>query len=298
MEWHKIVGFYHVAKIGSFTKAAEATFITQSALTQQIKALEEELGCQLFERIGKRKLLLTPAGEKLLKFAETTLTKYDCLLENLNEFKRLKKGYLRIAAPFTTLYHLLPKTLEIYTKQFSWIELTLLDRPHAKIIELVRNGDIDFGITLESLVSNNFNKIRWKRVDPVLLTPRRHPLTEVEEVSMREIVKYPLILPPKGTEYSYRKRLEELFQLQNLNYRVIVESSNVELSALYVEHGLGISFATIDKDQLPALKQRKLEFISLSHYFEPGYIAVVFRKDKVISSLKEEFLNILLSSYL
>ena len=56
MEWQQIVGFHQVARQGSFTKAAEATFRTQSALSQQVKALEEELGCHLLERIGKRKL--------------------------------------------------------------------------------------------------------------------------------------------------------------------------------------------------------------------------------------------------
>jgi len=65
MEWQQIIGFYHVAKFGSFTRAAEATFRTQSALSQQIKALEEELECQLLERIGKKKIQLTPAGERL-----------------------------------------------------------------------------------------------------------------------------------------------------------------------------------------------------------------------------------------
>ena len=56
MEWQQILGFYHVAKLKSFTRAAEATYRTQSALTQQIKSLEAELDCQLFERVGKRKI--------------------------------------------------------------------------------------------------------------------------------------------------------------------------------------------------------------------------------------------------
>ena len=62
MEWQQIVGFYQVARQDSFTRAAEATFRTQSALSQQVKALEGELGCRLIERIGKRKLRLTEAG--------------------------------------------------------------------------------------------------------------------------------------------------------------------------------------------------------------------------------------------
>ncbi len=66
MEWQQILGFYHVAKLKSFTRAGEATYRTQSALTQQIKALEDELGCELLERI--RKLSLLPLGKDSLNF--------------------------------------------------------------------------------------------------------------------------------------------------------------------------------------------------------------------------------------
>lgn len=299
MEWNQISSFFHIAKLGSFTKASEAVFRTQPALTQQIKALEGELGYQLFERIGKRKLLLTPAGERFLDFSETVLMKYEILIEDLNELKGLQKGMLRVAAPYTTLYNLFPKALELYTQQFPLVELSLLDRSHTEIIELVKNGDVDFGITLESLVSNIFSKIRWKRVESVLLTQKGHPLAQAEQVTIEEIAKYPLILPPKSNEYSSRQKLEDFFRVQNLNFRVIMESSNIELSSLYVEIGLGISYATIDKDCLPKFKHRKLEFIPLAHYFEPEFIVVIFRKDredKVLNSYKGAFLNILFNS--
>ncbi len=69
MEWQQIIGFYHVAKLKSFTRAAEATYRTQSALTQQVKALEAEFDCELIERIDKRKIKLTPMGEKFFKFS-------------------------------------------------------------------------------------------------------------------------------------------------------------------------------------------------------------------------------------
>ena len=92
MEWNQIIGFYYVAKLGGFTKAAESTFKTQSALTHQVKALETELDCLLFERIGKRKIRLTPAGEKLYKFAEELIEKYNYFIEDLNELKGQRKG--------------------------------------------------------------------------------------------------------------------------------------------------------------------------------------------------------------
>jgi DNA-binding transcriptional LysR family regulator len=293
MEWQQVIGFYQTAKLGSFTKAAEATFRTQSALSQQIKALEEELDCHLFERIGKRKLRLTSAGERFFTFAESILENYDSLKEDLNELKGFQKGKLKIAAPFTTLYHLFPDVLKAYSAHFPQVELTILDRSQQSVIELVKSGDIDFGFTVESDVPGDLATLRWQKVETALMTPIGHPLAKGKPLTLRQIAKYPLILPPKDLRFTCRRMLEERFQKLGLDYQIVMESSNVELTSLYVEMGLGISFATVVKD-LPALKQRKLEFLPMDQLFKPDYIAVVMRKDKTLSSYKSSFINILL----
>jgi DNA-binding transcriptional LysR family regulator len=292
MEWQQVIGFYQTAKLGSFTKAAEATFRTQSALSQQIKALERELDCHLFERIGKRKLRLTSAGVRFLRFAESILESYDSLREDLNELKGFKKGRLRIAAPFTTLYHLFPEILKEYTERFPQVELTILDRSQQTVIELVKSGDIDFGLVLESEVPGDLTLIRWKRVETVLMIPPGHPLAEANRLTLKKLAKYPLILPPKDLRFSCRRMLEERFQKLGLDYQIVMESSNVELTSRYVEMGLGISFATVVMD-LPALKERKLEFLTMDQLFKPDYIAAVMRKDKTLASYKSSFINIL-----
>jgi DNA-binding transcriptional LysR family regulator len=291
MDWQQILGFYQVARLGSFTKAAEATFRTQPALSQQVKALEDELGCQLFERIGKRKLRLTDAGERLLQFSMMVLEKYEGLKDDLNEIIGLKKGRLRIAAPFTTLYHLIPGALPPYLEQFPNVELTLLDRSQQSVIALVKNGEIDFGLALESLVPKDLHAVRWQEVHTVLMVPLGHPLTRLKRVTLRQIAKYPLIFPPKT--HSGRRKLEEHFRKLGLACQIIMESSNVELSSVYVEMGLGISFATLVRD-LPHLKTRNLEFIPLNQYFKPDHLAVVMRRDKILAPFKKAFLNILL----
>ena len=293
MEWQQIIGFYHVAKLGSFTRAAEATFRTQSALTCQIKALEAELDCLLFERIGRRKILLTPAGEKLYSFAGMLLERHASLLEDLDETKGIKKGRLRIAAPFTTLYHLLPSLVKKYTKQFPWVELKVLDRSQQSVIHLVKDGDIDFGIILESLAPRELAAIRWKETSAALIVAKGHPLTKEKQVSMEDVVRYPLILPPEGAEFHGRRRLDELFSRLGLEYRVIMETSNVELSSVYSEIGLGVAFATIVK-KLPTARKRNIVFLPLTRYFKPEYIVVVMRRDNILSPFKRAFLDMLL----
>ena len=122
------------------------------------------------------------------------------------------------------------------------------------------------------------------------MTPIGHPLAKVKRVTLKQIGKYPLILPPKNIKY--RSNLEKRFQKLGIDHYIIMESSNVELSSLYVEMGLGISFATIVKD-LPELKKRGLAFFPMDHLFKPDYIVVVMRKDKTLISYKNAFVKIL-----
>jgi DNA-binding transcriptional LysR family regulator len=288
MEWQQLIGFYHIVKSGGFTKAAQITHRTQSALTQQIKKLEEELDCLVFERLGKRKIILTPAGEKLFSFTQKLLINYDVLIEEIENLKGLQKGRLSIAGPFTTLSQLLPPTIESFINEYPGVELSLFDRPQNQVLELVHEGEVDLGITLESLVPSNLEKVRWKKVETVMMTPMGHPLLDMEEISLDQISHYPLILPPKGS-VPYKK-LERYFEENGLTYRVAMESSNIELSAVYVEMGLGISFATIVSN-LPVFTQRNFKFISLGHYFDDDHLSLIFRKDKAFKSILTAFIN-------
>lgn len=294
MEWQQILSFYHVAKLGSFTKAAEATFRTQSAVSQQIQNLEKELDCQLLERIGRRKLRLTSAGEKFFDFSNCVLEKYNALSEELKEARDLQIGQLRMAASFTTLFHLFPSTLKKYIRSFPNVKLTILDRPQNDILDLIKKGDVEFGLVLESNVKSDLTAIRWKKVKTVVMTPIGHPLTREKRIKLRQIAQYPLILPPINLRY--RIILEKKFKDLDIEYHIILESSNVELSSRYVEMGLGISFATIVED-LPGLKNRALEFLPLDHIFKPDHIVIAMRKDKSLSPYKKAFIKILFEEF-
>jgi len=294
MEWQHIVGFHQVARQGSFTKAAEATFRSQSALSQQVKALEEELGCRLLERIGKRKLKLTEAGERFFRFTQSVLGSYDGLQEELQELQGTPTGELRLAAPFTTLYHLLREVLREYPRLFPQVRLAILDRSQPEVFDLVRQGDIDFGFALESATPRDLKARRWQEMEMVLMTPKNHPLTRLERVTIEDIARYPLILPPRGQRSPGRQTLEASFRQQNLDYRVVMESSNVELSSLYVELGLGVSFATVVKG-LPLPGQRSLAFLPISPGAVPDFLAVILRKDKIVNNFMEAFLDLLLA---
>ncbi|MGC8660707.1 MAG: LysR family transcriptional regulator, partial [Desulfomonilaceae bacterium] len=289
----QIIGFYQLVRLESFTKAAEATFRTQSALSQQLKALEEELGCLLIERIGNRKLRLTSKGEKFFRFAEEVLEKYESLTESLHDLQAIQRGTLSVAAPFTTLYHLFPEIFRKYIAQYPQVQLSILDRPQKAVIELVKSGGVDFGFVLESVAPSNLVSWRWKKVNTVLMVPSGHPLASLTPVNFEDVSRYPLILGARLTHETGHVDILQRLQSLCLSYSVVMESSNVDLSSVYVEMGLGVSFATI-VEGLPVLKKRKIEFLSLDHHFEPGRLVVVTRKSFVPTSYKKSFLELLL----
>ena len=295
MEWHQIVGFHHVAKTGSFTRAAAAAFRTQSALSQQIKALEDELGCLLFERIGRKKLRLTQCGAAFLEFAEEVLDRHALFRDHLNELKGLSGGPMTIAAPFTTLYHLFPQILREYLEQCPDVSLTILDRSQRTAVELVRNGEADFGFALETAIPGDLVALQWKKVETVIMAPKGHALAAERRVTLEQVAAHPLILPPKSPDHPHRLQLEALLLKRGIDCHVVMESSNVDLSSVYVEMGLGISFATIAAD-LPTLAKRQLEFISLSHYFSPDYLCIALRKNRSFTGYKRLFLDTLMGA--
>jgi DNA-binding transcriptional LysR family regulator len=101
-----------------------------------------------------------------------------------------------------------------------------------------------------------------------------------------------LIVPPRGVESGHRRLLEEQFRKLGLAFRIILESSNVELSARYVETGLGLAFATLARG-LPPERLRQVVFIPLSHYFKPDHLALVRRRDRELTPYKQAFINLL-----
>ena len=112
---------------------------------------------------------------------------YENLAGDLNELKGVQKGPLKVAAPYTTLYHLFPDKLKDYIERFPQVEITLLDRVQGRVVGLVRDAEVDFGLVLESVVPKDLAAIRWKRVETVLMVPQGHALGKLKRVTWKQL---------------------------------------------------------------------------------------------------------------
>lgn len=293
MEISPLISFFYAAQFKSISRASEVVCRSQPAVSQQIKALEEEVGCQLFNRIGKRKLVLTDAGKRLHELARKLLLEIDSALDDINSISGGNCGQIAITAPFTTCFQVLPALLKRFRDRFPNVTVSVYDRPQDRAIAMVRNGEADFAITLEPAVPKSFHAIVLKQVVPVLMVPSGHSLLNCKQITIPDIAGQKLILPPSRLRHPGRSLLESSAKKAGLTLNVALESSNVELSSRFVEMGIGISFATI-VEGTPMLKGRDIQFIPIDHLLPCGKIVVAMRGKDTAIGAKANFLETLM----
>lgn len=294
MEWQQLVGFHAVAKHGSFTRAAEVTFRTQSALSQQVKRLEEELDCKLFDRFGKQGFNLTVAGRSLFGFAESVLLREKQFLEELDEIKGSTAGSITMAAPLGVIHFFLAEPLCEYKVLHPKVDVCLKQSSPQACIDLVQSGEIDFCVTHGSTIPPCLKGIPWKRGEYVVMVPKGHELTKEKQVSLEMLTSYPLILPQKDAKFTARLKIDEKFNELGLSYRASLETTNILLNADFVSRGMGISFV-LSYDPIKELYGDVIDFIPMDHIFEPERISFAMRKDRWFTPAKLEFLDFILS---
>jgi len=237
MELHQLRGFLEVARTGSFTRAAEALYITQPALSLQVKALEASLGEPLLERQG-RTILLTPAGRILLRQAERIL---DLIAQTEQEFSDLRgivRGQLAIGTNDSYCLYLLPELVERYRDRFPGVELYLTNCCSTEVASLVAEGKVDFGLVTLPVPNRGVESkpLFWR--EDVLVCAPAHPLCSQSAVTLQQVVTYPLLLLDRG---SSRTLLDKLFSQAGLTPKIVIELGSIQVIKRYAEINLGVS---------------------------------------------------------
>lgn len=284
LDWQQLKGFYYVARLGNFTRAAESVFRTQSALSQQIKALEQYLGYKLFERTGKQSVLLTREGETLLEFTEDLLERQLRLMQDLESMQDAKRGRVRLGAAPTVAHGVLPDVLADFKRDYPAITVSVYARMPAEIIGMVRNGFLDLGMTLESMIPQTFTRHRWRINRFWLMTPPDHPLTTVESLTLKDIFRYPIIVT-SNSKFAARRKFEFEAERMGFSLNIVLESGSAFMSAEYVRRGLGVCFMSMP-EQVPEILAGQLAFLPLDAHFEPEYVSVYHREAEVSGPVK------------
>ncbi|MFH1941711.1 MAG: LysR substrate-binding domain-containing protein [bacterium] len=288
MEFQQLRGFFYSVKLGNLTKAAEKMSVTQSAVSQQIKSLEDELGVKLFNRFGPRKDL-TSDGKLFFNLISPVIQEIDALKVTFEDLKGNQRGQLTIAATTFMIMNQLPNIIKKFTKIYPHVKLSILERRWNEIVSLAQLGEIDFGLAPISKVPPNLKFIKLDPIERVLITCLKHPLSKKKNVTLLDIAQYPMITYEKGLVS--RDKIDHVFEDLHLDVEIVMEATNSETIKKYVEMGIGI--AVIPKIVLFPSQNRKLETISVNKHFGKSQYGIILRKGKHITTWAKNFLLML-----
>jgi DNA-binding transcriptional LysR family regulator len=236
--------FYTVAKVLSFTKAAETLHMTQPAVTFQVKQLEEFFNTRLFDRTHN-KITLTEAGKIVYDYAEKILDHYEKMNSEVRELTGEVTGSLLIGASITIAEYMLPKLLGAFKKQFEDVNIRLQVGNTDAIVAMVENNMIDLGV-VEAPVYNKNLEVDVCRLDEmVLIVPEGHPLSNRDKISIEDVRKYRYISREEGS--GSRSVIDNYIREQGLSYsdlNVVMELGSPEAVKMAVESDVGIAIVS------------------------------------------------------
>jgi len=281
--------FCQTVRLGSVSRAAEALFVSQPAITLQLQALERDLGVTLFERSGRR-LVPSREGQVLFELAQPLVAGLDGLDASFREkVSGLEAGELNVAANSSTILYPLPKIVEHFRQQHPEVKLTLHNAASADGTDLLRSDAVDLAVGSVLDVPADLSYAPVYRFEPMLITPPDHPLAKKRDLRLEDLSPYGLILPPKRL-VTYRL-VDLVFQQARVPYTVALEVGGWEVIKQYVSMGMGISvIASIclteaDRDRLAAR--------SLAQWFPSRSYGVVVRKGKFLSPQARAFIELI-----
>jgi DNA-binding transcriptional LysR family regulator len=229
--------FEAIARLGSFTRAAEELFLTQPTVSMQIKKLTEAVGLPLFEQVGK-KIYLTDAGRELHKTSRGVFehfTRFEMLVADM---KGLKKGALRLAV-VTTAKYFAPRLLGPFCQQYPGIEVSLKVSNRERILERLADNQDDLCILGQPPEELEAESEPFLENPLVVLAPANHPLAGKKKIPLARLAEEPFLLrePGSGT----RMAVERLFATHRLKIKVRMELGSNEAIKQAIVGGLGVS---------------------------------------------------------
>jgi LysR family transcriptional regulator, low CO2-responsive transcriptional regulator len=229
--------FSAVARNLSFTRAARELHLTQPAVSQQMKLLEQEVGLPLFEQIG-RKVQLAPAGAELLRYADQALELLREAAESLAAMRGLKRGALKLGAVSTAKYFT-PSLLSAFSLSYPEVTIKFTVGNRGEIVEQLAANEVDLVIMGRPPRELDTIAEPFAKHPLVIIAPPDHPLAQRRRIRLRQLATQQFILREEGS--GTRASMEHIFRERGLTYRASMEMSSNETIKQAVRAGMGVS---------------------------------------------------------
>ena len=221
MELKQLEYFQMTSRLKNITRAAKRLSVSQPNITVAIKKLEAELGIQLFER-SQKQLSLTPEGAVFLNRIELALRNIQDAVLEVNDYKQLQKGTIKIGIPSMIGAYLFPKIFSGFQKKFAHLDIYLYEKGSMSIRESLERDELDFGIVIISNASPSLQLLPMSTNQVVACVPEDSPLAQKDSLSWSDVSNIDLIMLKEGS--FIRNLIQQKLKEHNIQPNIILES--------------------------------------------------------------------------
>jgi DNA-binding transcriptional LysR family regulator len=279
--------FRDLVQTQSFTETARRNYLTQSAVSHHLKALEEQFGHRLVER-GRRQIRLTRTGVLLFEASQDILRRYEQFENALKAPSTEIAGRLRVGSIYTTGLYQLPRYTTAFLTRYPKVDLFLTYLKDAEVYEAVLTDRIEVGIVDYPKPHPRLTIAPFKKERVVLIVPPKHPWAGRKQIRLAQLHEQPFIVPQ--AEFP----VDELLRKTNIRVKVVHAFDNIEITKRAVEVGLGLALVpriTI----VDELQRGKLKALDLAGGPFERPIGILTRKQAELSLPARKFIELLLT---
>jgi DNA-binding transcriptional LysR family regulator len=289
LNFNQLRVFYQAAKNLNFTAAANELFITQPAVTFQVKSFEEFCNLKLFKKRG-RQVYLTDEGRTLYEYAER-IFKFEKEIENvIDEMRELRRGVLRLGTTKAYARYFMPLMITTFHKNYPNIKIQLNEGGSTEMIYSLADFKIEVAVIAKAIDHAEVNFIPFSKEEMVLIVAPDHHLVKKKAVAFKELAKEPFIMKEAGS--GTRKIVDELFARAECTPDILMETSNTEFIKQLVQRGEGVSFL-VRESVAAELRDHHLVEVPLKGSKIFLDVSIAYLKGQVLSPPATAFVNTL-----
>lgn len=283
--------FCDLVDLESFSLAAERNFITQSAVSQQIRALEEKFKRRMLERVrGRREVKLTGAGEVFYRESKNVLAAYDQLQENLRGVVGKIGGTVKVATVYSVGLHELPDRVGEFMSKFPTARIDLEYSRTTKVVRDVLNGSVELGVVAFPEPRRGITIAQMPQNKLVLICRPDHKLASRTQVKAKDLVGQDVVMFERDTPT--RKAIDRILKSHGVEVKKAAEFDNIETIKRAVAVGFGVAIIP-----LPAVaedeRNGQLSVVKLAEKDWVRPIGVIYRSDRSLSLAAKKFIQLL-----
>ncbi len=238
MEFVQLRSFCAIVEEQSYSKAAKKGFISQPAISMQIKALENGLDEKLIQR-SRNRIVLTEAGKILYQHAKRILHEIDQTKQKIEEIKGLKRGHLRLGCSDTVSHYLLPPLFSNFLNKFPGMDVTIQNKPTSQTVEMLLDQTIDIGIVTLPVNSIKLNIEVLFEYEEIAVCRAEILNLKPASVSFKQLIQHRLLVLEQGTRS--RSLLETEFEKRGSYPDSLMEFGSVDVQKKFAEIGFGVA---------------------------------------------------------